>query len=614
MHLLRPSFVTSRSVLRSSTYAKLQVSLQKRSQTDVTHQYQNAIPRLPLPSLLETIPKYLQTVQPLVSKEAFEKTTKIAEDFLKNEGPILQAKLEAYDRSRPQSSYIAEFWDEMYLTGRYPVLINSNPYIILNPSAKHNNQVSRAANLIKSTCKFVEAYRNRSMLPDLAKTTPMDMYQYSLMFGTSRIPKEKRDLLMVYNQAKHMLVIHKNKFHCIHVLNQDNSPVPEEQIAEALRGILAQNKNRKSEKYDLTTLTSEDRDVWAKQRDVLEALSPENDRNLSIIDSALFAVVLEDQVPSSLTQAGQLTLHGTGANRWFDKSLMWVVYGDSTAGLNFEHSWGDGHSVLRYVDDMCAVDTNAQPLEGPASSDFLTLDIQTPASVQQAIQEAGQRFDAFAGSNDHAAVVVKGVGKKYITSHRLSPDSFVQMTFQLAHWRRHQKTVSTYESCNTKHFLRGRTECIRSVTPQSVLFASTFDDQSVDDSTRFQRLKAAIEAHNTVASYCKQGRGVDRHLYGLLNIAKRHEMKLPAIFTDPSYATMGSSILSTSGLYSPYTALFGFGAVHQDGYGVGYMVGNDSITFSVSNFNKDASQFADILSKSIRDVAELAQRVQGSSK
>jgi carnitine O-acetyltransferase len=234
-----------------------------------------------------------------------------------------------------------------------------------------------------------------------------------------------------------------------------------------------------------------------------------------------------------------------------------------------------------------------------------------PFHQPQAIQEAGKKFTDFTTSNDHASVVLKGLGKKFITSHRLSPDSFVQMSFQLAYWRRHQKTVSTYESCNTKHFLRGRTECIRSVTPQSVAFASTFDDPATDDAARFQRLKAAIEAHNAVASYCKEGRGVDRHLYGLLNIAKKHEMKLPAFFQDPTYATMGSSILSTSGLYSPYTALFGFGAVHQDGYGLGYMITSDSITVSVSNFNKDASQFAAVLSQSIKDLAELAQRVQG---
>lgn len=38
--------------------------------------------------------------------------------------------------------------------------------------------------------------------------------------------------------------------------------------------------------------------------------------------------------------------------RWFDKSFTLIVCADGTAGLNFEHSWGDGVAVLRYFQDI----------------------------------------------------------------------------------------------------------------------------------------------------------------------------------------------------------------------------------------------------------------------
>lgn len=38
--------------------------------------------------------------------------------------------------------------------------------------------------------------------------------------------------------------------------------------------------------------------------------------------------------------------------RWFDKSFSLIVASDGVAGINFEHSWGDGVAVLRYFQDI----------------------------------------------------------------------------------------------------------------------------------------------------------------------------------------------------------------------------------------------------------------------
>lgn len=46
--------------------------------------------------------------------------------------------------------------------------------------------------------------------------------------------------------------------------------------------------------------------------------------------------------------------------RWFDKSFNLIVCADGTAGLNFEHSWGDGVGVLRYFQDI-SKDTSENP-------------------------------------------------------------------------------------------------------------------------------------------------------------------------------------------------------------------------------------------------------------
>lgn len=48
--------------------------------------------------------------------------------------------------------------------------------------------------------------------------------------------------------------------------------------------------------------------------------------------------------------------------------------------------------------------------------------------------------------------------------------------------------------------------------------------------------------------------------------------KLPALFLDPGYSTLGHSTLSTSNCGNPSLRLFGFGAVVDDGFGIGYII------------------------------------------
>ena len=43
---------------------------------------------------------------------------------------------------------------------------------------------------------------------------------------------------------------------------------------------------------------------------------------------------------------------GTCINRWFDKTLQLVVCRNGSAGILFEHSMVDGHTVLRLASDV----------------------------------------------------------------------------------------------------------------------------------------------------------------------------------------------------------------------------------------------------------------------
>jgi hypothetical protein len=56
---------------------------------------------------------------------------------------------------------------------------------------------------------------------------------------------------------------------------------------------------------------------------------------------------------------------------------------------------------------------------------------------------------------------------------------------------------------------------------------------------------------------------------------------MPSIYTDPGWALLSTSILSTSNCGNPALRLFGFGPVAADGYGIGYIIKEDGISVYV---------------------------------
>ena len=81
----------------------------------------------------------------------------------------------------------------------------------------------------------------------------------------------------------------------------------------------------------LTTLTSSER-CHEEQR--LKCLSQRNVANLSLIRDALFVVALDpDDSPRTANEA-MFALHsGNFVNRWYDKSMQLVVFGNGVAGF-----------------------------------------------------------------------------------------------------------------------------------------------------------------------------------------------------------------------------------------------------------------------------------------
>ena len=248
----------------------------------------------------------------------------------------------------------------------------------------------------------------------------------------------------------------------------------------------------------------------------------------------------------------------------------------------------------------------AESTGGGSAAEFdpTLLSYDSTEPLRDAIATAQGDVDGLLGRTDLVVSDAQGMGKRAIVRHGVSPDAFVQMAFQLAFFTLTGETASTYESVDTKRFLHGRTEAMRSVSDESVAFVRAARGRRRSTHAALL-LRAAIDRHVERLARCKEGRGVDRHLLGLHRMVGPDE-EVPAIFTDPGYRTLTRSVISTSALpSSPGVALTCFGPVVDEGFGLSYTVHDDTTVCVVTNFHGLAGPFAEELLRSLEELDAL---------
>ncbi|KAF8801872.1 acyltransferase ChoActase/COT/CPT [Phlegmacium glaucopus] len=636
--------------------------------------HQDKLPKLPIPSLEDTCNRYLKALEALQDEKEHASTKAAVKEFLQTDGPVMHNILKEY--AEDKASYIEEFWYESYLSHSDPVVLALNPYFVLenDPTPDRGSQLPRAAALVVSSLGFIHDLRAGILEPDTVRGTPLDMDQYSRLFGTSRIPTDRGCKMEVHPESRHIVVLRRGQFYWFDVLDDENLPVlTEREVLRNLQAIVTDaDKTDKSEvaRGAIGVLSTENRKIWSSLRLMLSE-DKHNKSCLHIVDNALFVVCLDDTTPDSLADlcnnflCGTYNLQGgeqvgTCTNRWYDK-LQIIVCADGSAGINFEHTGVDGHTVLRFAADIFTeglmllartINPSAptlfhaplspharayKPPKGGAKppSPIETIDT-TPKKLEwnltphlrAGVRFAETRLSDLICQNDCQALEFKGYGKNFITSHGFSPDAFVQMAFQAAYFGLYGRIECVYEPAMTKAYLHGRTEAIRSVQPASVYFTNTFYSEA-SPAQKVLALRKACETHVKLTRDCSQGLGQDRHLYALYCLVQRQLQnnklstqsqpngtsisKMPSIFTDPGWALLGTSILSTSNCGNPALRLFGFGPVAADGYGIGYIIKEDGISVCASSKHLQTRRFLDTLQGYLLDIQRLLIQLHRSA-
>ena len=424
----------------------------------------------------------------------------------------------------------------------------------------------------------------------------------------------------------------------------------------------ATSSNESDKSNGIGVFTSLLRSQWAVIRqEICDCNETINTLTLRMIDSALFILVLDEYVPTDIHAAAGNMLHGmnlhsddsnnpqqigTCLNRWYDK-LQLIVCKDGTSGLIFEHSTVDGHTALRFASDVFAetvitfaesiIDlihgrgTIAHVVHATVERAVLVnhsdsgryLDVR-PKKLMFEISESIRNQILFAEaslcdeihSTDTCVLEYKNYGKRLIVANNMSPDAFVQMSILLAFYTMYGKVENMYEPALTKQFFHGRTEAIRGTTIQAKEFCKVYCNKNSTILQKLNALRIATTEHSRLTKEAAAGQGVDRLLFALKCIALRTNddgAHLPPFFSSDTWKTLNHTVLSTSNCGNPALRLFGFGPVVPNGFGIGYIIKDDAIAYSVCSKRRQTSRYVQTLERCLNEIQSMLKPISSVS-
>ncbi|VDL77513.1 unnamed protein product, partial [Nippostrongylus brasiliensis] len=510
------------------------------------------LPKLPVPDPKSTLQHFLHFAEPLQTRSEFEHTKSVVNEFAEKELPTLQKLLEK--RAEKLNNWLTPWWlNVAYLESRSPLPIVTSPGLMfpMFPATDGKDvQIENASKMAQAATEFYLKVMRNELPQDMVGKTPFDMSQYKFMFGTTRIPKKGCDehvtekyfqLRYGYtneNQPRHIIVIHNGHLFSMPVLNAAGQPLS------------------------------------------LPALS------------ALF----HDVIKRSPERQPYPCLHGGGtksnsSNRWFDKTLQFVIGKTGGCGITYEHTPAEGPPVATMMDFICDkfFGKEFNDAAGISEGNVKRLDFELNDAQIARIERSSKKMDRAADDLDMVVYTFKRYGKNFPKSVKISPDSFIQMAFQLAFYRIHSALPPTYETATLRKFDEGRTENIRSPNTMAEMFVKKMASGRESVADIYDALKAAADSHKKYTMNCMSGAGMDRHLLAWNLLAAENGLPKPSILDTPAYQHMSHFQVSTSQVPTRNYIQLCFGPSAPDCYGVCYNPQETELHFTITSFKSYSS-------------------------
>jgi carnitine O-acetyltransferase len=619
------------------------------------YQNQTSLPRLPVPSVEDTLTRFLPTALPLAESDQETKSFQAACRSFPAQAAALQERLLDRTQAFSDSSWLQKWWNTLgYLQLRDPTAIGISYFFRLadrladnNPAAAaaghgRDRGVERAAAVLQATHEYASSVQSGSKAADTLgrKKVPLCSTQHKYMFGACRIPGVQQDSYRVYRPTKlqHAVVACRGQFYKVPLTDNQGNLLTQSSLQALLRDCVKDSKLRGTVPL-LGWLTSSRRDDWAETYQRLSQNKEIKDA-LETLQSGLVLLALDlddedDDSTHPLTDREQALRYWHGnirhsANRWFDKSIQLVMSQQGHLGLIGEHSMADGMPAVSFVEYLMEREKSGDVNDNDNGSASTSMDsvaqvtnifANAMAPGKLANEEHGHLTLRVDNAREHMTQRIQdldletldyqGYGGSAIKQAGYAPDAYVQMAMQVAGYRLFGKQVGTYESIQTRPFLHGRTETARSVSTASAALCEAMGPTvttAADEGGLAKKralLQEAVDAHAQYSRMGSGGLGVDRHFFGLSMLVEEGEAA-PDLFSHPLYLRSKRWRMSTSTL--PNVAP-GFGPVEEDGVGIAYDIRAESCIFTITARKQNAYVYRmrDLIAEALDELRALSR-------
>ncbi|CAK5034156.1 unnamed protein product [Meloidogyne enterolobii] len=508
----------------------------------------------------------------------------------------------------------------MYLKQRLPLPINFNPaYIFPHLEFKNEQeQINYASLLIKGFLDFREKVERKKIpletVPDRfigGKSVPMCMDQYERIFNFYRQPSFNEDILFDKRRInkkqliEHILILYKNQQFILFIKTIEGILINLIQIIEQLRKIMEMAKNRNIQNIiPIGGAGTGGRDRAAKFWEEMNN-DQTNQNSLELARSSIFVLCLDDEnienIDNNLNQMeidGMQILYGfgpkyNGLNRWFDSTIQLIVSKNGCCGTCIEHSIAEGIVHIKMTEEAMRYANNNFDLLNKKQKEQKcknNLTIIEPKPLSWVVSEKANlllgeqivEFEQLTNNLQLNLLQFNEFGKDSIKGWGVSPDGFMQLCMQLAHFRLHGYLVNSYESATMRRFRYGRVDNIRAATPEALNWVKSMNNPNEEKKRKRILLKMAFDKQSLITKENLIGNGIDNHLCAL-EVLSREEFgseNFPEIFQDEMWKEMMRFPLSTSQVStSPefINCYLYYGPVVDDGYGCAYNIQPNSL-------------------------------------
>ncbi|KAI5920728.1 hypothetical protein F4810DRAFT_713262 [Camillea tinctor] len=507
----------------------------------------------PLPDLEQSLQDHITNISHFGTPTQREGLQRAAAEFIApgSTARKLYAQLVQKAEDPEVDSWVADLYLEARHTRkRGPLVFDGYLATHLDNNAVPHKQSERAALLATTAFRAKQDIEAGTFEAHWDLNTPACTFLWKWLFNSTREPGLNVDAMRKY-EGDYCVALRRGHMFKV-ALREGGENVSQKKLEIIFNAIV--EKVGDDRLWD-GILTTTNRDIWAKNRTNLLALDQRNVEYLKVVEEAAFVVCLGDTNALPGEEQVRQGFMGDGFNRWFDKSIQFIVAANGTSSHFVNHSQIDGMTIWRLTEWICKAirDHKTDPerdlhksLEDVQLEEFTLI---TSPEIQVAMQDYRKQYIEFMEPREYARHISAQINRNIAEEHKIPLKGVLDLTVQLASRLFFGYNRPSWETLSMSHFHRGRVEMLQLMSAPVARFcdavAGNRDNATISDSEKRVMLLEATQDIAANKNHGRVGKNFDR-LLEVLRVMWPEDEPTPALFEDAVFREAEENYILTN--------------------------------------------------------------------